>query len=70
VTVPAVRPDRGYPGYESWPHPKPPPDPVDARLVRVIRRVLAPAWGGRPDLERCAQDVAGAVWDWLAEGDS
>jgi hypothetical protein len=42
---------------------------MDSRLVRVIRMAIAekPPFGYTAD--QCAENIARAVWAWLAEGD-
>lgn len=63
-------PRRGHgPHLYSWPQPKPRrSDPVDPRMIRVIRRALLAS--DQADVEATAEQVAARVWDWLAEGDS
>lgn len=53
--------------YErTWPHPRRrTDDPVDRRLVAVVRRALRDPVGA----DERAEHVAERVWEWLAEGD-
>jgi hypothetical protein len=55
---------------QTWPHPKHrPADPVDPRLVAVVRRTLLTQLDMADDVDEIAAKVADRVWAWLAEGD-
>ena len=64
-------PTWGYPGYQSWPHPKTAAaEAVDVRLVALIRRALPPLMDDdSARRHQAAELIADRVWAWLAEGD-